>query len=77
MLQIVKQACEHAGGPDKLAAALKCTRQALYQWPKVPAERVLQIEKATEGKTTRSEMRPDLYPPEESIQGSTVGADAA
>ncbi len=28
----------------------------------VPAERVLEIEAATEGKVTRHELRPDLYP---------------
>jgi len=32
---------------------------------KVPAEWCLPIERATEGRVTRHQLRPDLYPPEE------------
>jgi DNA-binding transcriptional regulator YdaS (Cro superfamily) len=32
---------------------------------KVPAERVLSIESATDGAVTRHELRPDLYPTEQ------------
>lgn len=41
---------------------------AISQWftkNKIPAERVLQIEKATENKVTRHDLRPDLYPLDE------------
>jgi DNA-binding transcriptional regulator YdaS (Cro superfamily) len=31
---------------------------------KIPAERVLDLERATNGKVTRHELRPDLYPRE-------------
>jgi len=43
------------------------TQGAISQWiinNRIPALRVLQIEKLTNGKITRYEMRPDLYPRE-------------
>jgi DNA-binding transcriptional regulator YdaS (Cro superfamily) len=51
-----------AGGYAALAEGLGVSRQAIYQWrdKRVPAERVLQIEKLTG--VTRHELRPDLYP---------------
>lgn len=42
-----------------------CSQSAIAQWfqkNRVPAERVLQIEKATKGAVTRQDLRPDLYP---------------
>ena len=42
---------------------LGVSQAAVSQWlRKVPAERVLAIERATDGKVTRHELRPDLYP---------------
>lgn len=64
MLAIVRQACNVLGGPPALASAIGVKRQALYQWPKVPPGRVLKIEKATGGRITRHQLRPDLYPVE-------------
>lgn len=66
MIPIVRKACDEAGGVNALAAALGIKRQAFYQWPRVPPERVLPIEHATNGKVTRHQMRPDLYPLETS-----------
>ena len=62
MLKIVREACEAAGGIDALAGYLGIRRQAFYQWPQVPANRVIPIEQATGGKVSRHRQRPDLYP---------------
>lgn len=64
MLPIMRRACEIVGGPKKLADAIGVKRQAFYQWPRVPADRVISIERATSGKVPRAELRPDLYPVE-------------
>lgn len=53
-------ATERAGGGAKLARGLGLKRQAIYQWDKVPAERVLEVERITG--VPRSQLRPDLYP---------------
>lgn len=49
-----------------LAIRLDRTQGAVSQWlrKRVPAELVLQIERATDGQVTRQELRPDLYPAE-------------
>lgn len=67
MIEIVRLACEKVGGPSELAKKLGVKRQAFYQWPKVPSERVLQIEAATGGEITRHDLRPDLYPLESAV----------
>jgi DNA-binding transcriptional regulator YdaS (Cro superfamily) len=61
-IKAVAKAAKAVGGPTKLAKLLKISRPALYQWTRVPAERVLAIENATSGVVTRHELRPDLYP---------------
>jgi DNA-binding transcriptional regulator YdaS (Cro superfamily) len=43
-----------------LARLIGITPQALSQWKKVPAARVLEVERITG--VRRSELRPDLYP---------------
>jgi DNA-binding transcriptional regulator YdaS (Cro superfamily) len=45
-----------------LARALKLTRQAIYQWKRVPSDHVLQVERITG--VPRQRLRPDLYPRE-------------
>ena len=70
MLQIVRDACEAAGGIDALAEFLGIRRQAFYQWPRVPADRVIPIELATGGKVTRERLRPDLYPDDQATARS-------
>lgn len=52
-------------GLRKLAAILGVRYQSIQDWlsaNKIPAERVLAIEKATG--ISRHELRPDIYPPE-------------
>lgn len=44
----------------ELARRLKIARQAPAQWWRIPAERVLDIERETG--VSRHELRPDLYP---------------
>lgn len=58
----LQSAIKHAGGPSALASTLGISSQAISQWTRAPAERVLQIERAVDKKVTRSELRPDLYP---------------
>lgn len=66
----VAAAINAAGGVAKLAAMLSLSSQAISQWTRVPAERVIEIERATGGKITRHEMREDLYPRDETFRHS-------
>lgn len=58
----LERAIAAAGNATVLAKAIGVTPQAIYQWRRVPAERVLAIEAATNGAVKRHELRPDLYP---------------
>jgi DNA-binding transcriptional regulator YdaS (Cro superfamily) len=40
----------------------RITRQAVSLWVRCPAERVLQVERATNGVVSRHRLRPDIYP---------------
>lgn len=60
-----KKAVKEAGGAYKVAAAMDLWPWAIYKWERVPAERVLTMEKLCGGKVRREQMRPDLYPPED------------
>lgn len=65
----IEKAVWLVGGQSAMARILGCTPQAVQQWVdrnRVPAERVLPIEAATSGRVTRHELRPDLYPVEQS-----------
>lgn len=73
-MSAIQKACELVGGQSKLAVALGITPQAVHQLVvkgHVPAERVLEIERATGGRVTRHELRPDLYPEETQSRRST------
>ncbi|WP_248769095.1 YdaS family helix-turn-helix protein [Pseudomonas sp. MWU12-2345] len=57
------RAAKAAGGQSALARAIGCTPQAIQRMcatGRVPAERVIPIEKASG--IPRHELRPDLYP---------------
>lgn len=58
----------------ELARRVEVTPGMVWQWVhshrKIAAENVLKIEKATEGKVSRHELRPDLYPRESSRTAS-------
>lgn len=50
------------GSATALGRILGITCHAIAQWKRVPAVHVLKIERATDGKVSRHELRPDLYP---------------
>jgi DNA-binding transcriptional regulator YdaS (Cro superfamily) len=60
----IKLAC---GTQAELARRVGVVPMAVTQWKRhrrIPADKVLLVEKATGGQVTRHEMRPDLYPVE-------------
>lgn len=64
-MDIVAEVIKAAGGPSALAKSLGVKRQAIYQWGRIPADRVITIERLLGGRITRHQMRPDLYPTDE------------
>lgn len=50
------------GARLRIARELGITHGAVYQWRRIPAERVLDVERITG--VSRHVLRPDLYPPE-------------
>ena len=60
--EALERAISQSGGVTALARAIKVTPQAISQWDRVPAERVIAVEEATDGRVTRGALRPDLYP---------------
>ncbi len=61
LIPAVLKAAKLLGGVKALAKKLKISRQALYNWRRIPAERAKQIEKFTKGAVTLHELRPDLW----------------
>jgi DNA-binding transcriptional regulator YdaS (Cro superfamily) len=61
--EALAKAIQEVGGPKALSRHIGVTHQAISQWLRVPADRVLQVERATG--VPRHELRPDLYPPTE------------
>jgi DNA-binding transcriptional regulator YdaS (Cro superfamily) len=59
---ILARAIDGAGGVAALAKALDISSQSISGWSRVPAERVLQVERLSG--VSRHELRPDLYPAE-------------
>ena len=57
----IEKAAKAVGTIAALARKLGITRSAIHQWPRIPAERVIEIERATG--VPRNELRPDLYEP--------------
>lgn len=62
------RAIDIVGGQSALSRAIGCKQQSVWNWlhkqKRVPAEFCIQIERATGGKVTRHELRPDIYPVE-------------
>lgn len=64
----IQRAAQIVGGQSALARKLGLKPQSVQKMcasGRVPAERVLEIERATDGEVTRSQLRPDLYPAEQ------------
>ena len=59
--EALRRAIKLVGTSRALAEMVGVTPQALGQWGRVPAGRVLKVEKITG--VPRHELRPDLYPP--------------
>ena len=72
MIQIVEKAAEVSGGVVKLAQALGINYRSFHSWKRVPAERVLDLERVTG--IPRHELRPDLY---EAPQPTSATGEAA
>lgn len=66
------------GGQSALARAIGKRQSHIWTWinrdKRVPAEAVIPIERATEGQVTRHQLRPDLYPLDESAPRATEAA---
>jgi hypothetical protein len=60
-MNALQRAIDKAGGPSAFAKRLGISRQALWKWKRVPADRIIQIERLTG--VPREELRPDLYRP--------------
>lgn len=67
----LERAIKLAGGPAAVATFInanfeeKASAQAVSQWKRCPAKRAIQLERATAGAVSRSDLRPDLYPARE------------
>jgi DNA-binding transcriptional regulator YdaS (Cro superfamily) len=66
ILKATARAKSAAGGPSSLSRALgqsgeAVSPQAISKWSRVPAERVLEVERLTG--VSRYELRPDVYGP--------------
>nr|WP_082502462.1 Cro/CI family transcriptional regulator [Methylobacterium sp. Leaf100] len=56
----LKLAIQSCGGSKAIATGLGISRQAVEQWRRAPASRVLQLERTLN--VSRHILRPDLYP---------------
>jgi len=68
MIDIVERAAEKAGGVVALARELGIKHTAMYSWNRVPAERVLDIERVTG--ISRHDLRPDIFGPTPQPEGA-------
>lgn len=70
----LEAAIELAGGQAALAELLGVRQSHVSNWKnrnrRVPAERVLEIERVTG--VSRQRLRPDLYPPVSELHGSKI-----
>jgi DNA-binding transcriptional regulator YdaS (Cro superfamily) len=67
--KVLERAIQAAGGLAAIAEPLGVTPQAVSQWNEVPSRRVLDVERLSG--IPRTELRPDLYPPEPAESATT------
>ena len=63
-MDALDQVIEILGSQEALASNLKIRSPSISEWRKrgrVPAERCLEIERLTENRVTRYELRPDVF----------------
>jgi len=65
----LERAIRVIGSAERLAERVGVTPQAVSRWrrTRVPAERVLSVEFATDLQVTRHELRPDVFGPVEEV----------
>jgi DNA-binding transcriptional regulator YdaS (Cro superfamily) len=66
----IQEAAGKVGGIVKLSLALGLSRGAASQWRRVPAERVLEVERLTG--VPKEILRPDLYPVQKNYTGTGI-----
>jgi len=59
MIEGVRAAISAAGSMHKLGKLLDISPQAVFKWKRIPAERIIEVERATG--VPREQLRPDLY----------------
>jgi DNA-binding transcriptional regulator YdaS (Cro superfamily) len=59
---VLRKIVKSVGGIRALSRELGVSHQAIGRWKRVPPERVMDVEAATN--IPRSVIRPDIYPPE-------------
>lgn len=64
--EALQKAVVECGTAAELSRRIGVTAQAINQWKVAPPLRVLEIERATDGKVSRHQLRPDMYPTEQS-----------
>ena len=57
----IKKAIKQAGGPGKVAAALKISRQAVHKWDRCPVENLTALKLEEMSGVSRYELRPDVF----------------
>ena len=71
----------HFKSKSALARQLGIEPQAVQKWKRMPVKRAVQIERLTNGKFRRAQMRPDIFGQEPEIEehlaGDSVGWEAA
>ena len=77
-MDAIKAAAEEVGGQTALAAAIGVRQPTVSEWARgerpVPIERCVDIERATEGKVRRWDLRPNDW---HRIWPELIGADGA
>ena len=63
--EALERAIGAAGGTKELARRIGITPQAVSQWKRCPAQRAIDVERATGGEVRRQDLRPDFYPVDE------------